>query len=108
MTYRPLPTSVTVSESEIEGLGLFAVEDIADGTSLGVSHVFIPDSPDFEDRIIRTPLGGFINHSDDPNCVKITQPRSGRKGIRWVIHASRDIVSGEELTVEYSLYDPRS
>ena len=67
--YRPLPKQLTIKNSSIEGLGLFATEDISEGTSLGVSHVK-NTSGKFENNYIRTPLGGSINHSDDPNCIK--------------------------------------
>ncbi len=40
-TYRPLPEELTIKESKIEGLGLFAKEFIPRETMLGVSHSFI-------------------------------------------------------------------
>ena len=39
MTYRPLPKEVTIKQSGIEGLGLFAVEDIKSDTDLGLTHI---------------------------------------------------------------------
>ena len=62
--YKPLPDSLTIQTSKVNGLGLFAKENIVQGTNLGMSHLKI------KDVIFRTPLGGFINHSNDPNCVK--------------------------------------
>ena len=67
-TYRPLPPEVTIKDSPIEGFGLFAVSAIKGGTNLGCSHVYNTDFPN--DRI-RTPLGGWINHSEVPNCELI-------------------------------------
>jgi SET domain-containing protein len=46
-------------------------------------------------------LGGFGNHSDDPNCFKLLMEKSGD----WWIGASRDIEPGEELTWTYTLYN---
>jgi len=43
MTYRPLPKSLTIKPSGIEGLGLFATQDIKAGTQLGVTHIIIID-----------------------------------------------------------------
>ena len=64
-TYRPLPKYLTIQPSKIEGLGLFTIRAIRDiETSIGVTHVFM----DEKGQVIRTPLGGFINHSDNPNC----------------------------------------
>ena len=37
--YRPLPNCVTIRESPIEGLGLFATERIPAGTYIGIVHV---------------------------------------------------------------------
>ena len=36
-TYRPLPNSVTVCKSNIDGLGLFATEDIIKGDLIGIT-----------------------------------------------------------------------
>ena len=51
-------------------------------------------------QIIRTPLGGFLNHSETPNVSKYNL------GIYTYIKANRDIGYNEELTLEYTLYDP--
>ena len=59
LVYRPLPKEVTIKESKIEGLGLFATEDIEQGHDFGISHI---TNIGFQDGHIRTPLGGFINH----------------------------------------------
>ena len=39
--YKPLPESLTIKTSKVNGLGLFAEEDIAQGTNLGMSHLKI-------------------------------------------------------------------
>ena len=67
-SYRPLPDFLTISKSKIEGVGVFAKENIPKGTDLGMSHVF--DSR-FPDGYIRLSLGGFINHHEIPNCKAI-------------------------------------
>ena len=94
--YKPLPDSVTIKESSISGLGLFATEKIVAHTIIGITHHPRKES---EDGYIRTPLGGFGNHSDDPNCFKLLMEDGS-----WWISASKDIESGEELTWQYSLY----
>jgi len=95
--YRPLPKYLTISASNIEGLGLFAVEDIPSNTQLGIGHV---KDERFEDGWIRTPLGGFINHSDTPNCDLIENEEF------ILLATNRDIMAGEELTLLYTLYIP--
>ncbi len=101
MTYRPLPSSVTVGPSEIEGLGLFAVEDIPAGTCLGITHVH---DPNFANGYVRTPLGGFYNHAEDANCAAAIGFRNDRSVI--LLTTVRDIKAGEELTSRYWLYAP--
>ena len=105
-TYRPLPKSLTIKQSGINGLGLFAKEGIAQGANLGMSHVLIGSG------IIRTPMGGFINHSNDANTVKVELRINGEDDPllkvatkKWNLIALRDIKEGEELTVRYTFYD---
>ena len=105
-TYRPLPKSLTIKQSGINGLGLFAEEGVAQGANLGMSHVAIGSG------IIRTPMGGFINHSDDANTVKVElkinnedDPLLKVATKKWNLVALRDIKKGEELTVRYTFYD---
>ena len=95
--YRPLPACVTIRESPIEGFGLFATERIPAGTFIGIVHVV---SENVVDGIVRTPLGGFGNHSDTPNCFKIKFDQTKT----W-IGAIRDIEPDEELTWKYTLYE---
>ena len=101
--YRPLPPYLTIKPSSVEGLGLFAVEPIKKSTKLGVSHV---GDVHFANGYIRTPLGGFINHSNKPNCetlYEIWKPL--RKRVIRIVTIT-DIKEGEELTLKYTMYDP--
>jgi len=104
--YKPLPDSLTIKPSGINGLGLFAKEDIAQGTNLGMSHLKIGDT------IFRTPLGGFINHANEANCVKAelrmtSEDLQGHKYSykKWNLITIKDIKEGEELTVRYTFYN---
>ena len=94
--YRPLPDYVTIRDSPIEGFGLFATERISAGTYIGIVHVV---SENVVDGIVRTPLGGFGNHSDTPNCFKIKFDQTKT----W-IGAIRDIEPDEEIVWRYTLY----
>tara|TARA_Y100001951_G_C11077361_1_gene149426 strand:+ start:188 stop:493 length:306 start_codon:yes stop_codon:yes gene_type:complete len=94
--YKPLPHYVTIKRSPISGLGLFATERIEAHSLIGITHHADERS---DDGFIRTPLGGFGNHSDDPNCFKLLMdPKT------WWIGALKDIEPGEELTWCYTLY----
>tara|TARA_Y100000296_G_C5142942_1_gene242132 strand:- start:335 stop:652 length:318 start_codon:yes stop_codon:yes gene_type:complete len=99
--YRPLPECLTIKTSEIHGLGLFAIEDIKENTNLGISHVY---NSSFPQKWIRTPLGGFYNHSDDPNCVLMDSFTSQSFESTKVLSTIRNISKGEELTCTYTLY----
>jgi len=100
-TYKPLPKTVAIKESLIHGYGLFAIADIPYGTDLGVSHVF---AVGFKDGYIRTPLGGFINHSDTPNCFKVESHEDSALTY-YILQTLKDIKKGEELTVTYTIYN---
>ena len=98
--YKPLPESVTIKQSGINGLGLFTKEGIAQGTNLGMSHMKMKDT------IFRTPLGGFINHSNEANCAKVELliQDDSQDSKKWHLITLRDIKKGEELTVRYTFY----
>tara|TARA_B100000686_G_scaffold201801_1_gene208727 strand:- start:922 stop:1362 length:441 start_codon:yes stop_codon:yes gene_type:complete len=66
--YRPLPKQLTIKNSVIEGLGLFATEDIKKNSYIGVTHI---RDEQFDNKYIRTPLGGFYNHSNNPNVMRM-------------------------------------
>ena len=104
MNYRPLPESLTIKPSSIEGLGLFATKTIAKNTDLGMSHFL------YGEYLIRTPLGGFVNHSSTPNCKKINLEEIPRISpfLQQESHLKtlREIKKGEELTLKYTLYTP--
>lgn len=94
--YRPLPPCLTISQSEIQGLGLFAQTNIETGTEFGITHI---KDTRFQDGYIRTPLGGFFNHSDNPNA----EAYMDKDYIR--LRSIRAIKKGEEITVRYWLYN---
>jgi len=98
--YKPLPESLTIKTSGVHGLGLFADQKIMQGTNLGMSHTKIKET------IFRTPLGGFINHANEPNCVKVEllMKNDSFDYKKWNLVTLRDIKKGEELTVRYTFY----
>ena len=98
-SYMPLPSSLRIGDSDVHGQGLFAKEDIPQGTDLGLSHIFVMH--DWDGTIWgtkyweRTPLGGFINHSETPNIhVDVEGPRAH-------FFTTQDIKAGEELFRQY-------
>ena len=95
-TYRPLPKELRLGFSKIHDVGVFAKEKIWLGHDFGISHLKI------NDQLFRTPLGGFINHSETPNCTK-TMVRVYDYKV-WRLITLQDIKEGAELTLEYTFY----
>ena len=129
--YKPLPKCLTIKKSPIEGLGLYATEDIKANTFLGITHIL---DENFENNYIRTPLGGFYNHSNNPNirrvvanilpkynCFDLAPKEDEAKQLKiekstredlypnvntkyMYIVTTRDIKIGDEITANYNLY----
>ena len=106
--YKPLPQSVRLGRSNIHGYGLFTTVDLPKDTILGITHIY---HNQFPDGWIRTPLGGFYNHSETPNCKLTT------KTIKWnttldegfltetkLLQTIEYIKVGTELTCTYTLW----
>jgi len=91
LSYKALPDALHIGDSQVAGQGIFATEDIPVDTELGLSHILL-------EEIFRTPLGGFINHNDDPNCVKYPVDN------KYYIKTIRPIKAGEELFLKYTFY----
>ena len=98
--YKPLSKGLRIEKSKIQGFGLFTLLFLKQGTNLGTSHIKI------KDELIRTPLGGFVNHSDDPNCVKTKLHTDNY--IKYNLVTIKDIAGGDELTVKYTFYNMSS
>ena len=129
--YTPLPEGLTIKKSPIEGLGLYATQIIKANTFIGLTHIL---DERFENNYLRTPLGGFYNHSDSPNVqrmitnvlpkLKFGDPapnpddksevkniEGSRENLYPQVYAMfmymvtiKDIKAGEELTANYNLY----
>ena len=94
--YKPLPEFIEVKKSSIEGSGLFATKDIDKNVDIGMSHIKVP----IIQAYIRTPIGGFLNHSDNNNCELFLE-------LDWDDYRSNNVYTtskikkGEELTLNY-------
>ena len=129
--YKPLPDCLTIKKSPIEGLGLYASKKIRANSFIGLTHV---RDKNFENGYIRTPLGGFYNHSNEPNVrrvvsdvlpklkcgeqidesLDVSQIPDGKasrenlypniEGEYMFIVTIKEIKPGEELTANYNLY----
>ena len=129
--YKPLPNCLTIQKSPIEGLGLYATKNIKANSFIGLTHI---KDKNFENGYIRTPLGGFYNHSNEPNVrrvvsdklpklkcgdliddsldmTKIPDGKASRENLypeivgKYMFLVSiQDIKAGQELTANYNLY----
>ena len=94
--YKPLPEEVYIDKSNIEGHGIFASCDLKAKYDLGSTHIKVPMIVGY----IRTPLGGFINHSSKPNCyLCITQDWDDY--IIYNVVTSKKIKKNEVIVLEY-------
>ena len=102
--YKPLPNELILSFSKIHDIGIFAKESISKGTNLGMTHL------QFGENLVRTPLGGFLNHSDTPNCEKVKlyftneDKEPAYNFTKWNLVTIKDIKAEEELTLKYTFY----
>ena len=102
--YKPLPKELRLGLSYIHDIGIFAKENIPMATNFGMTHL------QFGQNLIRTPLGGFINHSVDPNCEKVklkftnSEKQLNYHFSKWNLVTLKNIKEGEELTLKYTFY----
>jgi len=100
--YRPLPKQLELRKSSVHGYGLFAKEHIPKNTILGISHVY---HDLFPDGWIRTPLGGFYNHSETPNCkLVLNNMDEGFLTEIKLLQTTQNISVGTELTCTYTIW----
>jgi len=79
-----------IGDSEIQGKGVFIDQDVPKGICLGLAHTLEGN------KLTRiTKLGKFHNHSVFPNC------KSFKIGNNRYLFSLRDLVKGEEITVDY-------
>ena len=103
MMYRPLSDGLIIQKSAINGLGLFTTKELKKDLNLGITHVAMDG---FENGYNRTPLGGFYNHSNSPNCIVYnSSPGSNGRPVYKYFMTLRKILPEEELTAKYTLYE---
>ena len=87
-------------QSNSLGFRLFATKDFPADVILGIVHIH---NKNFPHGYIRTALGAFYNHSDDPNCKNVAGFWH-QLPVKYLMTV-KPIKAGEELTAQYSLYD---
>ena len=93
--YTPLPENVYIDKSPIHGIGIYAKVDIPKGHDFGITHV---KDERFPNGLIRTSIGGFVNHSHDPSLKMFEVDDTVR------MKTIKAIKKDEELVIDYSPY----
>jgi hypothetical protein len=90
--YEPIPFPLILRKSKIHGYGIFTSDAFKADRILvdQATHILCNDS------FVRTPIGAFINHSDDPNCTLVKDNDIYR------VKSLRKLKRGEEVTVNYN------
>jgi hypothetical protein len=120
-----LMVKTRLGPSDIAGIGLFAAEDIAEGTVTwrfwrDLDRLLMRDEIDklpeparssLLDHVYLNEASGrfvlcadnarFMNHADDPNTAGVHEPGA----IEGYDIAIRDIRAGEEMTCDYRTFD---
>jgi hypothetical protein len=105
-TFSPLHHGLVLKSSSIHGNGVFATIGLDKDFVIGPSHInlycteMIHGQGDYIEQyhpggLIRTSLGGWVNHSEDDNIMLID------KGCFAVFATTRRIEEGEELLINY-------
>jgi len=85
---------VKIKTSPIHGVGVFATRDIPADTNLGPAQIRQSTG-----RYQVTDLGKYHNHSYEPTCY------NKKIGDTRYLHPHRDLVPGDEITIDYTLQD---
>lgn len=85
---------VEIRVSDIHGLGVFAKEEIPKDFIIAETHVLI------DSDLIRTPIGGFINCSNNPNAEIFKYPKTKRANYYGVKTITK-VLEGDEITIDY-------
>lgn len=105
-----------VADSPLGGRGVFASEPIRAGEVVEICPVIVVAADEIDalnetglrdhwygwgddgDAAVAMGHGSFYNHADDPSCSYEVHDVLDA----LVIHARRDLVAGEELTIDYT------
>lgn len=94
--YKPLPDNLEIKKSDIDGYGIFAKNNLKKGVDLGSTHIKVPMIYGY----VRTPLGGFINHGNNNNCVLYVK-EDWDDYIIYNVRTIKKILANEEILLDY-------
>ena len=94
--YNPLPEELMIGVSRTHGHGIFAKQNLPKKHDMGMSHIKIPIIHGY----VRTPMGGFLNHSEEPNCRLFIDLDWDDYLVYKVVTITK-VKKGKELLLEY-------
>ena len=95
--YSPIPPELERLKSDIDGEGIFVTDNFSKLNNI-ITHVVVRSLG----LVSRTPVGGYLNHSENPNCTLIMSDGNYDVEI-YCIKLLRDVVKEEELTLDYEI-----
>ncbi len=99
--YSPLPSSFSIGESVIDGLGIHTTRAVESGEVFfdRETHTQLPGE---EGQLLRSGLGSFINHSDDPNFTLYKSAPDENDIVQYFLKSLRVVYRFEEVTLNYN------
>ena len=117
-SYNTIPYDIVdLVKTKDQGFSIVSKHDLSLGVCVGIGWYVNADAKELLEEPtsskifkIRTPLGGFINHSNYPNCevkhkeiVNYNKKRQGDtiSADQWLLFVSKPIPKGDELLINY-------
>ena len=103
--FKPLPTYIELMDIPNQGKGLVTTKQLQMNDVIGVSHYTVKDSHKgkFHQGLVRTSIGGFLNHSDKPNC-RLVCGDGDDCDIYYLQVRNPIILPNTQLTINYQLH----
>ncbi|HAV30108.1 MAG TPA: hypothetical protein DCW93_09270 [Saprospirales bacterium] len=101
--YDPLPSGLSLGYSDIDGFGTHSTRSIEAGEVFfdRETHTQLPGE---DGQLLRSGLGAFINHSDDPNCTLYKSSPDDNGVVQYFLQSLRLIYRLEEITLDYGAH----
>ena len=98
-----MSSKIERKKSQVHGIGTFALVDIPRKTNICIGHYRIGHN-----IYCRTKEIGFFNYSNEPNAITPYKHVLFEKGLGMItiVKTLHDIKKGEEITLNYTWYDP--
>tara|TARA_B110000858_G_scaffold36776_1_gene41327 strand:+ start:6826 stop:7185 length:360 start_codon:yes stop_codon:yes gene_type:complete len=98
--YDPLPSVFSIGESTIDGIGIHTTRAVELGEVFfdRETHTQLPNNG----QLLRSGLGSFLNHSDDPNFTLYESSPDENGVVQYFLQSLRVVYRFEEVTLNYN------